>query len=186
VEKGFWHDDLDYFWREINVLGRRGIPHAKSSKPSPSGPSQLGIGRLPCLGRRLRHGDPDKLAGGFDCLLCSLAQVFQFGSSRLPPWARSFDRRTQKNKNRLAKPFAISVRVNRDRAQYGRSTPELRYRKAWMLIQFARNYAILGDTSVFSWANADDKSSPNMHAVTKNLFMISPHDKGRPSPGGAT
>jgi tetratricopeptide (TPR) repeat protein len=31
-------------------------------------------------------------------------------------------------------------------AQYGRPIPELRYRKAWMLIQFARNYAILGDT----------------------------------------
>jgi hypothetical protein len=33
-----------------------------------------------------------------------------------------------------------------DMAQYGRQTPELRYRKAWMLIQFARNYEILGDT----------------------------------------
>src|SRR5262249_10909257 len=33
-----------------------------------------------------------------------------------------------------------------DMAQYGRSTPELRYRKAWMLIQFARNYEMLGDT----------------------------------------
>ena len=33
-----------------------------------------------------------------------------------------------------------------DMAQYGRPTPELRYRKAWMLIQFARNYEILGDT----------------------------------------
>src|SRR5262249_15109982 len=33
-----------------------------------------------------------------------------------------------------------------DMAQFGRPTPELRYRKAWMLIQFARNYAILGDT----------------------------------------
>ena len=33
-----------------------------------------------------------------------------------------------------------------DMARYGRPTPELRYRKAWMLIQFARNYAILGDT----------------------------------------
>jgi len=31
-------------------------------------------------------------------------------------------------------------------AKYGRSTPELQYRKAWMLIQFARNYAIVGDT----------------------------------------
>jgi tetratricopeptide (TPR) repeat protein len=33
-----------------------------------------------------------------------------------------------------------------DMAQYGRPTPELRYRKAWMLIQFARNYEILGET----------------------------------------
>ena len=33
-----------------------------------------------------------------------------------------------------------------DMARYSRPTPELRYRKAWMLIQFARNYAILGDT----------------------------------------
>jgi tetratricopeptide (TPR) repeat protein len=33
-----------------------------------------------------------------------------------------------------------------DMARYGRPTPELRYRKASMLIQFARNYAILGDT----------------------------------------
>src|SRR5215813_12395959 len=33
-----------------------------------------------------------------------------------------------------------------DMAQYGQPTPELRYRKAWMLIQFARNYRILGDT----------------------------------------
>ena len=32
-----------------------------------------------------------------------------------------------------------------DMARYGRPTPELRYRKAWMLIQFARNYAILGE-----------------------------------------
>jgi tetratricopeptide (TPR) repeat protein len=34
-----------------------------------------------------------------------------------------------------------------DMAQYGTPTPELRYRKAWMLIQFARNYQILGDTA---------------------------------------
>jgi tetratricopeptide (TPR) repeat protein len=30
-------------------------------------------------------------------------------------------------------------------AQHGRPTPELRYRRSWMLIQFARNYRILGD-----------------------------------------
>ncbi|MCB1549796.1 MAG: toll/interleukin-1 receptor domain-containing protein, partial [Hyphomicrobiaceae bacterium] len=32
-------------------------------------------------------------------------------------------------------------------ARLGRSTPELQRQKAWMLIQFARNYAILGDTT---------------------------------------
>jgi hypothetical protein len=32
-------------------------------------------------------------------------------------------------------------------AQLGRATPELRYRKAWMLIEFARNYAVVGDTA---------------------------------------
>lgn len=32
-------------------------------------------------------------------------------------------------------------------ARLGRPTPELRYQKAWMLIQFSRNYAILGDTT---------------------------------------
>ena len=31
-----------------------------------------------------------------------------------------------------------------DMARYGRPTPELQYQKAWMLIQFARNYAVLG------------------------------------------
>ena len=34
-----------------------------------------------------------------------------------------------------------------DMARFGQPTPELRYRKAWMLIQFARNYEILGDTA---------------------------------------
>ncbi len=33
-----------------------------------------------------------------------------------------------------------------DMARYGRPTPELQYQKALMLIQFARNYAMLGDT----------------------------------------
>src|SRR5262249_31934424 len=32
-------------------------------------------------------------------------------------------------------------------ARLGQPTPELRYQKAWMLIQFAHNYAIVGDTS---------------------------------------
>ena len=31
-------------------------------------------------------------------------------------------------------------------ARLGRPTPELRYQKAWMLIQFARNYGVVGDT----------------------------------------
>jgi tetratricopeptide (TPR) repeat protein len=34
-----------------------------------------------------------------------------------------------------------------DMAHYGRPTPELRYRKAWMMIQFALSYKILGDTA---------------------------------------
>jgi hypothetical protein len=34
-----------------------------------------------------------------------------------------------------------------DMARLGRATPELRYRKAWMLIEFARNYAVVGDTA---------------------------------------
>lgn len=42
-------------------------------------------------------------------------------------------------------------------ARYGRPTPELRYRKAWMLIQFARNYEILGDTKQ-QFARAADAS----------------------------
>ncbi len=32
-------------------------------------------------------------------------------------------------------------------AMLGKPTPELRYQKAWMLIQFARNYQALGDTT---------------------------------------
>jgi tetratricopeptide (TPR) repeat protein len=31
-------------------------------------------------------------------------------------------------------------------ARYGRPTPELQYQRAWMLIQFARSYAVLSDT----------------------------------------
>ena len=34
-----------------------------------------------------------------------------------------------------------------DMARLGRPTLELRYRKAWMLIEFARNYEVLGDSS---------------------------------------
>lgn len=32
-------------------------------------------------------------------------------------------------------------------AMLGKPTPELRYQKAWMLIQFARNHQALGDTT---------------------------------------
>jgi TIR domain len=34
-----------------------------------------------------------------------------------------------------------------DMARLGRPTPELRYRKAWMLIEFARNYGVVSDTA---------------------------------------
>jgi tetratricopeptide (TPR) repeat protein len=34
-----------------------------------------------------------------------------------------------------------------DMARFGGSTPELRYRRAWMLIEFARNYGVVGDTA---------------------------------------
>jgi tetratricopeptide (TPR) repeat protein len=37
-------------------------------------------------------------------------------------------------------------RLFADMARLGRPTPELRYRKAWMLIEFARSYAVVGDT----------------------------------------
>src|SRR6516164_2895379 len=57
-----------------------------------------------------------------------------------------------------------------DMAQYGRPTPELRYQKAWMLIQFARNYAILGDTSK-QFANANEA-----HHLLAGLAAEKPDD----------
>ena len=42
-----------------------------------------------------------------------------------------------------------------DMARYGRPTPELQYQKALMLIQFAHNYAMLGDTGK-QLAHAED------------------------------
>jgi tetratricopeptide (TPR) repeat protein len=42
--------------------------------------------------------------------------------------------------------LAQAERLFDDMARLGRPTPQLAYRKAWMLIQFARNYEILGDT----------------------------------------
>src|SRR5262249_54305779 len=59
-----------------------------------------------------------------------------------------------------------------DMAQYGRQTPELRYRKAWMLIQFARNYAILGDTGKQS-ARANEA-----HHLLSVLSAQKPDDTG--------
>ena len=43
-------------------------------------------------------------------------------------------------------------------ARFGRPTPDLQYRKAWMLIQFARNYEALGDTGK-ERARAEEASS---------------------------
>src|SRR5262249_25359825 len=59
-----------------------------------------------------------------------------------------------------------------DMAQYGRQTPELRYGKAWMLIQFARNYAILGDTGKQS-ARANEA-----HHLLSVLSAQKPDDTG--------
>jgi tetratricopeptide (TPR) repeat protein len=57
-----------------------------------------------------------------------------------------------------------------DMARYGRPTPELRYRKAWMLIQFARNYEILGDSDKqFAGAN-------EAHGLLSGLAAEKPDD----------
>ena len=57
-----------------------------------------------------------------------------------------------------------------DMAQYGRATPELRYRKSWMLIQFARNYAILGDT------NKQREHAVEAHRLLAGLAAEKPDD----------
>jgi len=57
-----------------------------------------------------------------------------------------------------------------DMAQYGRPTPELRYRKAWMLIQFARNYELLGDTGK-QFARASEA-----HRLLARLAAEKPND----------
>ena len=43
--------------------------------------------------------------------------------------------------------LAGAERLFEDMARLGRATPELKHRKAMMLIEFAHNYAILGDTA---------------------------------------
>jgi hypothetical protein len=92
-----------------------------------------------------------------------------------------------------------SAGVLDDMARYGRQTPQLRYRTAWMLIQFARNFGILGnigkqfaraneayrllarfaveksDDIVYQWdltgacANADAEHGPETAAPTQPL-----------------
>src|SRR5262245_11101914 len=57
-------------------------------------------------------------------------------------------------------------------AQYGQPTPELRYRKASMLIEFARNYEILGDTTK-QLARASDA-----HRLLADLAAEKPDDLG--------
>ena len=56
-------------------------------------------------------------------------------------------------------------------AHYGRPTPELRYRKAWMLIQFARNYQILGDTG------KQFERATEAYALLAGLAAEKPDDK---------
>jgi tetratricopeptide (TPR) repeat protein len=56
-------------------------------------------------------------------------------------------------------------------ARYGRPTPELRYRKAWMLIQFARNYQILGDTG------KQFERATEAYALLAGLAAEKPDDK---------
>jgi tetratricopeptide (TPR) repeat protein len=55
-------------------------------------------------------------------------------------------------------------------AQFGQPTPELQYQKAWMLIQFARNYAILGDTGK-ERAHAEEA-----HSLLAKLAAAKPND----------
>ena len=51
--------------------------------------------------------------------------------------------------------------------ELGRPTPELRYQKAWMLIQFARNYAVLGDTRQMEGASAGGAASFSQGCSTR-------------------
>lgn len=58
----------------------------------------------------------------------------------------------------MSEQFGVSRRLSlgileqaedlfRDMAELGRESPQLRYRRAWMMIEFARDYAVLGNTS---------------------------------------
>jgi tetratricopeptide (TPR) repeat protein len=57
-------------------------------------------------------------------------------------------------------------------AQYGRPTPELQYQKAWMLIQFARNYAALGDTG------KERSRAEEAYHLLAGLAAAKPNDTG--------
>jgi tetratricopeptide (TPR) repeat protein len=57
-----------------------------------------------------------------------------------------------------------------DMARYGRPTPELQYQKAWMLIQFARNYAALGDS------NKEHSRAEDAYHLLAGLVAAKPKD----------
>ena len=59
-----------------------------------------------------------------------------------------------------------------DMARYGRPTPELQYQKAWMLIEFARNYATLGDTG------KERSRAEEAYRVLAGLAAAKPNDTG--------
>lgn len=61
-------------------------------------------------------------------------------------------------------------------AMLGKPTPELRYQKAWMLIQFARNYQALGDTT---------KWQERAVAAQQLLQTLSDGDPPRAMPAGS-
>lgn len=58
-----------------------------------------------------------------------------------------------------------------DMALYGQPTPDLRYRTAQMLVQFARNYAILGDT------NKQLARETEAHGLLAGLAAEKPDDR---------
>jgi hypothetical protein len=63
-----------------------------------------------------------------------------------------------------------------DMSRYGRPTPELRYRKARMVIEFARNYAILGDTGKqFARANEAYRLLTGLAAENPNNVTYQRH-----------
>jgi tetratricopeptide (TPR) repeat protein len=52
-----------------------------------------------------------------------------------------------------------------DMARLGRPTPRLRYEKAWMLIAFARNYELLGDTA--KWGERAEEARQILAALSE-------------------